>query len=106
MTHLVYGIFMLKRLDKYKFSPFRLTKSKKVGYTNNQTEIERREKYMKCLRCGAEMKQYSKVIGIYGAEQHDMGRYFENPHNINSVYICEECGYAEFSIHECNNPDK
>ena len=83
-----------------------MTKSQKVGYTNNEIEIERREKYMKCLRCGAEMKQYPKVIGVYGAEEKCIGTFRQNPHNINSVYICEECGYAEFSTHECNNSDK
>lgn len=61
---------------------------------------------MKCLRCDTEMKQYPKVIEVYGAEEKGIGTIFQKPHNINSVYICEECGYTEFSTHVCNNTDK
>lgn len=60
---------------------------------------------MKCLRCKAEMKQYivNKNLGIMGPTQIDPifrdGR-FEIPHNPNSAFICEECGYVEFSMKE------
>lgn len=64
---------------------------------------------MKCLRCQTEMEQYNinppmEVFGkwhkptLYSAET-------QKSHNIHSVFICEECGYAEFSTKFCNTPD-
>lgn len=64
---------------------------------------------MKCLRCQSEMKHYDfqSTFKIVGAESKP--RPFESQkqhiYNPQSVYICKECGYVEFSISPCENPD-
>ena len=64
---------------------------------------------MQCLRCKTEMKHYSfnADFRIYGAEhkKHPFSPISQIPHNPNSVYICENCGYMEFSTKECEEPD-
>lgn len=64
---------------------------------------------MKCLRCDSEMKQYKlePPFVICGAEHkpHPFLPKQKTPHNLHSVYICDECGYAEFSTKYCDNPD-
>lgn len=64
---------------------------------------------MQCLRCKSEMKQYpfKQNMGIYGAWTQPNPFYAEEQksHNPQSVYICNECGYVEFSIRPCENPD-
>ena len=65
---------------------------------------------MNCLRCNTEMKHYElkSQINVYGADY--TASPFNpitnnNPHNIHSVYICNNCGYAELSTKYCDNPD-
>ena len=65
---------------------------------------------MKCLRCNSEMKHYqlNPNFNIYGAEYKTSpfsSVINQEPHNIHSVYICDECGYAELSTRYCDNPD-
>lgn len=64
---------------------------------------------MHCLRCNKEMKHYRLDLNtnIYGAEHKPtpFSAIITIPHNIHSVYICDECGYAELSTHVCENPD-
>lgn len=64
---------------------------------------------MKCLRCQSEMKHYDfqSTFEIVGSESEPkpfqpIERHYYNPQ---SVYICKECGYVEFSINPCENPD-
>lgn len=64
---------------------------------------------MKCLRCGAEMKHY-KWIGYYDVygKEHKPNAYSpvqQIPHNPQSIYECEECGYCELSTKKCENQD-
>ena len=64
---------------------------------------------MKCLRCNTEMKHYECKPNflIYGSEhqQNIVTRKKCEPHNIHSIYICDKCGYAEFSTKYCESPD-
>ena len=64
---------------------------------------------MKCLRCKAEMKHYpfNLNLGIYGKEHQDnlFSSIYQEPHNPHSVYVCEECGYVEFSTKDCEKSD-
>ena len=65
---------------------------------------------MKCLRCQNEMKHYefNQNLGIYGAPYNpNPFSIVENqkPHNPKSIYICDNCGYVEFSMNPCENPD-
>ena len=64
---------------------------------------------MKCLRCGAEMKQYNfnANLHIYGRE-YDPGHgraLSQKPHNPQSIFECSECGYMELSSKICENED-
>ena len=64
---------------------------------------------MECLRCKAEMKHY-KFNGdfeIYGKEHTPKIGYARRQllHNPHSVYVCEKCGYMEFSTKDCENED-
>ncbi len=65
---------------------------------------------MNCLRCNTEMKHYelNQQINVHGAGYisspfNPITNY--DPHNIHSVYICGNCGYAELSTKYCDNPD-
>lgn len=64
---------------------------------------------MKCLRCQSEMKHYDfkSRFTIEGAESErkPFQPYIWYSYNPQSVYICKECGYVEFSINPCENPD-
>ena len=64
---------------------------------------------MKCLRCQNEMKhyQFNQDFNIYGEwyRPNDFSAKQKNPHNPKSVYVCDNCGYVEFSINPCENPD-
>ena len=64
---------------------------------------------MKCLRCNGDLKHYPFNIDlrIYGAESkpHPYSPIIQTPHNPHSVYICENCGYVEFSTKDCDTPD-
>lgn len=64
---------------------------------------------MKCLRCKAEMKHYpfARDLGIYGKvhQENVFSPIIEIPHNPNSVYVCEDCGYIELSTKECEESD-
>ena len=65
---------------------------------------------MKCLRCDNEMKHFElkPQINIYGATYQSSPFnpvINNNPHNIHSVYICDNCGYAELSTTYCDKPD-
>lgn len=64
---------------------------------------------MKCLRCNAKMKHYEleKIFNIYGAKHKPtpFSNEIQKPHNPRSVFICDECGYVEFSMKECEEPD-
>ena len=64
---------------------------------------------MQCLRCNTTMKHYKfdTNLNIYGA-WHKPNSFLANrqiPHNPQSVYVCENCGYVEFNMHSCENPD-
>lgn len=64
---------------------------------------------MQCLRCNSTMKHYkfTQNLNIYGAT-HKPNSFFadqQKQHNPQSVYICENCGYVEFSMNSCENPD-
>lgn len=64
---------------------------------------------MKCLRCQTEMKQYSinLNLGIYGKEhqENSFSPVCQKPHNPHSVYVCDDCGYMEFSAKKCDKSD-
>lgn len=64
---------------------------------------------MQCLRCKTEMKHYdlNPQINIFGKEHRPNAFSLKNqqPHHIHSVYICDSCGYVEFSTKICENPD-
>ena len=64
---------------------------------------------MKCLRCNSEMKHYpcNSNFGIYGTchKPNLLSNKAQTPHNPHSVYICEKCGYVEFSTKYCENSD-
>ena len=65
---------------------------------------------MKCLRCQNEMKYYElepsiKVQGTLNKSQHPFTPDIMYFHDINSVYICDNCGYTEFSTNICENSD-
>ena len=64
---------------------------------------------MQCLRCNTKMKhyQFNQSLNIYGAV-HNLQPFLaerREPHNPQSVYICENCGYVEFNMNPCENPD-
>ena len=64
---------------------------------------------MQCLRCKTTMKHYKLYtnLNIFGA-LHKPDLFSpdkQTPHSPQSVYICENCGYVEFSMHSCENPD-
>ena len=64
---------------------------------------------MQCLRCNAEMKHYkfNQNLNIYGCwhKPNPFSTEQQKPHNPHSVYICDNCGYVEFSMKDCDNPD-
>lgn len=64
---------------------------------------------MKCLRCNAEMKHYeiNPIFNIKGSWSQQSPFYFEeqHSHNPHSIYICDNCGYAELSTKFCEKPD-
>lgn len=64
---------------------------------------------MKCLRCNSEMKHYpcNLNFGIYGDwnKPHPFSNEVQIPHNPHSVFICDNCGYVEFSTKDCDSPD-
>lgn len=64
---------------------------------------------MQCLRCNTTMKHYkfTQNLDIYGAsyKPNSFLAYAQKSHNPQSVYICENCGYVEFSMNPCENPD-
>lgn len=64
---------------------------------------------MKCLRCNTEMKHYpfNQDLRIFGSEHkpHSFAPITQTPHNPNSVYICNTCGYVEFSTKHCEKSD-
>lgn len=62
---------------------------------------------MKCIRCDVEMKQYkiNSYFGILGKEHRKNGIVIQTPYDPKSVYICEKCGYMEFSTNECEESD-
>ena len=64
---------------------------------------------MQCLRCKTEMKHYDfqSKFKIVGSENkpHPFSPTEQHFYNPQSVYICNECGYMEFSIKPCENPD-
>lgn len=64
---------------------------------------------MECLRCNADMKQYklNNVFNVYGRWHREIGYATEiqKPHNPQSIFVCDECGYCELSLKECNEPD-
>ena len=65
---------------------------------------------MQCLRCNTEMKHYELDVNlnIKGAchkknlFSSTIDQYYYSPH---SVFICHECGYVEFSMKDCEEPD-
>ena len=60
---------------------------------------------MQCLRCKNEMEQYpfNSNLGIYGEEYkaHPGSSVCQQSHNPRSVYVCDHCGYMEFSVNQC-----
>ena len=64
---------------------------------------------MKCLRCSNEMKHYpiNAELRIFGKEHREtpFSPLQQKPHNPNSVYCCEKCGYMELSSITCEDPD-
>ena len=64
---------------------------------------------MNCLRCNKEMKHYviNKDLNIYGSWYKPDSFLTERQklHNPQSVYVCDSCGYVEFSMNPCENPD-
>ena len=64
---------------------------------------------MQCLRCDSQMKHYKleQKFDIYGSWHKTISIMAEQqiPHNPHSVYICDNCGYVEFSTKYCDNPD-
>ena len=64
---------------------------------------------MKCLRCGAQMKHYKwqNPYTIYGKEHrpNQFSAIQQEPHNPQSIFECEECGYCELSTKVCEEPD-
>lgn len=59
---------------------------------------------MKCLRCDTEMKQCkcTRSLGIYEPQKKPFpfSGTDEPPRNPKSVYVCDNCGYMEFSANE------
>lgn len=64
---------------------------------------------MDCLRCQSKMKHYelNEEFSIYGKEHKINGSSTigQTPHNPHSVYVCDKCGYVEFSTKICENSD-
>lgn len=64
---------------------------------------------MECLRCHNEMKHYELKpdFKIYGLEHQPslFSAKTQLPHHIHSVYICDNCGYVEFSTKLCEKSD-
>lgn len=64
---------------------------------------------MQCLRCKTKMKHYNctpnlKIVGAWH-KPNQFSPEIQLSHNIHSVYICEQCGYSEFNVNPCENPD-
>ena len=63
---------------------------------------------MKCLRCGAEMKQCrvdnGNNLNIYEIihKPISLHTYKDSkvPHNPRSAFVCEKCGYIELSLRD------
>ena len=66
---------------------------------------------MQCLRCNAEMKHYdlnpNSTPTIYSSwyKPSPFSPEINQEHRIHSVYICENCGYVEFSTTICESSD-
>ena len=64
---------------------------------------------MKCLRCGEMMKHYklNKIFNVYGKEHKNVNYscVVSEPHNPQSIYECESCGYCELSTKFCEEQD-
>lgn len=65
---------------------------------------------MQCLRCNAEMKHYDfqskfTIAGSVNKPNLFSSTTEQHYYNPQSVYICNECGYVEFSMRPCENPD-
>ena len=64
---------------------------------------------MQCLRCNSKMKHYSFCPNwaIFGAahQPHPFSNAKQSSHNPHSVYVCDNCGYMEFSTKPCEKPD-
>lgn len=64
---------------------------------------------MQCLRCKVEMKHYPFNINlsIEGVEHqpHIFSPKTRISHNPRSVYVCDNCGYVEFSTKDCKKSD-
>lgn len=64
---------------------------------------------MECLRCKTKMKHYefNQDFNIYGSwyKAQPFSTERQKQHNPHSVFICENCGYVEFSTKYCKNPD-
>ena len=64
---------------------------------------------MKCLRCQTEMKQYpfNQNLKIHGScyKPSPFAPEEQRSHNPHSVFICDNCGYMEFSTKACETSD-
>ena len=64
---------------------------------------------MQCLRCQTEMKhyQFDQNLNIHGSwhKPQPFSAEERKSHNPQSVYVCDNCGYMEFSTKTCENPD-
>lgn len=58
-----------------------------------------------CLRCGSEMKHYPLHTKVQFIElpkaPNLLSSNTQTLHGIRSVYVCDTCGYVEFSMREC-----
>lgn len=64
---------------------------------------------MQCLRCQTEMKHYdfNQDFHIYGAwhQSDSFSAECQKPHNPQSIYVCDNCGYMELSTKPCEESD-
>ena len=62
---------------------------------------------MQCLRCGSELKHYPLRTRVEYVESHEAPNLLlpnsQTLHVIRSVYVCDKCGWVEFSMRDCES---
>lgn len=57
---------------------------------------------MKCLRCNTELtrKRLHQLVGYTERPTSNKRLRYQAPINVESVYVCDNCGYIEFNQYE------